>query len=516
MTATTAVAAVDLGASGGRVMVGQVGPGSLDVRELHRFANAPVSVLGHLHTDILRLHAEMMVGLQAASRAVELASVGIDSWGVDYGLLDADGTLAGNPVHYRDARTEGVLPEILAKVSASELYAITGIQQLPINTLCQLVAAAGSSQLESARTLLLLPDLLGYWLTGSVGAEVTNASTTQLLDVRSRTWSTELMRRTGLDPGLFPSLRQPGDLVGGLLPEPATQAGLRAGLPVLAVGSHDTASAVACVPAADDAFAYISLGTWSLVGMELSQPVLTSASQQANFTNEAGLECTIRYLRNVMGLWLLQESLRAWDMAGQRAGLRRLLASAAREPALRFIVDVDHPAFLAPGDMPARISAACRAAGQAAPVSQAEVTRCIFDSMALGHRRAVADAQRLSGRHADVIHVVGGGARNPLLCQLTADACGLPVIAGPAEATAIGNVLVQAMALGAVADGRHGMRALVRATQPLRRYRPRGSTALWEAAERRVNVATRAALDYDLTRRNTANDTDSPGQRGRR
>lgn len=511
-----AVAAVDLGASGGRVMVGQVGPDSLAVHELHRFANAPVGVLGRLHTDILRLHAEIMAGLRAAGASVELASVGIDSWGVDYGLLDADGALLGNPLHYRDARTEGVLAKILTRVSAAELYASTGIQQLPINTLCQLVAAAGTAQLESARTLLLLPDLLGYWLTGAIGAEVTNASTTQLLDVRTRTWAVELIERAGIEPGLFPPLRQPGDLVGGLLPGPAAEAGLRAGLPVLAVGSHDTASAVAGTPASGERFAFISLGTWSLVGMELTEPVLTTDSQHANFTNEAGLDGTVRYLRNVMGLWLLQESARAWELAGHGVPVPELVASAMREPALRYVIDVEDPAFLAPGDMPARIGAACRASGQAAPVSQAEVARCILDSLALGHRRAVTDAQRLSGRHADVIHIVGGGARNPLLCQLTADACGLPVIAGPAEATTIGNILVQARALGAVADDLPGLRALIRATQPLRKYLPRGSSAAWQAAGRRVTLAGRSHSCQDLTRPNTANDTDSPGQRGRR
>jgi rhamnulokinase len=489
-----AVAAVDFGASGGRVMVGQVGPDSLAVREVHRFANAPVSVLGQLQTDVLRLYAEMLAGLRAAGRDFELASVGIDSWGVDYGLLDAAGALAGNPVHYRDARTEGILPQILTEVSAAELYATTGIQQLPINTLCQLVAAAGTPQLAAARTLLLLPDLLGFWLTGSIGVEVTNASTTQLLDVRTKTWAFGLMRRTGIDPGLFPPLRQPGDLVGGLLAGPAAEAGLPAGLPVLAVGSHDTASAVAGVPATSEDFAYISLGTWSLVGMELSQPVLSRESQQANFTNEVGLDGTIRYLRNVMGLWLLQESARTWELAGQSVSLRALLASAAREPALRFVIDVDDPAFQAPGDMPARIATACRASGQGAPANRAEVTRCILDSLALGHRRAVADAQRLSGRAVDVIHVVGGGARNPLLCQLTADACGLPVVAGPAEATAIGSILAQARTLGVVADNLAGMRALVRATQPLRRYRPRAHKSKWQAAEERLIADSRALV----------------------
>jgi rhamnulokinase len=405
---------------------------------------------------------------------------------VDYGLLDADGDLLGNPRHYRDGRTDGVLPQLLARVPAAELYQVTGIQQLPINTICQLVAAAGTPQLAVAETLLLLPDLLGHWLTGSRGAELTNASTTQLLDVRERDWATGLMRRAGIPPALFPPLRQPGETVGGLLAGPAAQAGLPAGLPVLAVASHDTASAVAGTPAAGPDFAFISLGTWSLVGMELAAPVLTTASQKANFSNEAGLDGTIRYLRNVMGLWLLQESVRTWTAAGHRVPLSRLMASAGREPPLRFVVDAGDPAFLAPGDMPGRIAAACRQAGQQAPASPAEVTRCILDSVALAHRHAVADAQRLSGRHADVVHVVGGGARNPLLCQLTADACGLPVIAGPAEATAIGNILVQARALGAVGDDLSSMRALVRATQPLRRYRPRGSTGAWQAAARRA------------------------------
>jgi rhamnulokinase len=467
-------------------MVGQVSADSLAVHELHRFANAPVSVLGHLHTDILRLHAEMFAGLRAAGRSHQLASVGIDSWGVDFGLLDAEGDLTGNPVHYRDARTDGVLPLLLARASPDVLYATTGIQQLPINTLCQLVAAAGTPQLETARTLLLIPDLLGYWLTGEAGAEVTNASTTQLLNVSTRTWATSLMVQTGIDPGLFPPLRQPGDLVGGLLPGPAAEAGLPAGLPVRAVGSHDTASAVVGVPASGTSFAYISLGTWSLVGMELAQPVLTTESQRANFTNEAGLDGTVRYLRNVMGLWLLQESARTWELAGHGVPLRALMASAGREPALRFVLDVDDPQFLAPGDMPARIAAACRASGQEPPASQAQVVRCIFDSLALAHRRAVADAQRLSGRAAEVIHVVGGGARNPLLCQLTADACGLPVVAGPAEATAIGNILAQARAHGVVPADLEGMRALVRATQPLRRYRPRGGVQPWQAAESRI------------------------------
>jgi rhamnulokinase len=483
---SAAVAAVDLGASAGRVVVGEAGRDRLAVHEVHRFANAPVTLLGRMHTDIVAIYAEVLAGLRAAHRAHDLASIGIDSWGVDFGLVDAAGELLGNPVHYRDRRTDGVLERVLATVPASELYAITGTQHLPINTLCQLVAARDSPQLGCAATLLLLPDLLGYWFSGQPGAEVSNASTTQLLDARSQTWSADLACRLGIRAELLPPLRQPGDLVGPLLAGPAAETGLRCGLPVLAVASHDTASAVAGTPAGSDAFAFISCGTWSLVGMELTAPSLSAASLEANFTNEAGLDGTTRFLRNVMGLWLLQESVRSWARAGQETSLAELLADAGREPPLRSVIDVNAPAFAAPGDMPARIAAACRASGQAVPVSQAELTRCVLDSIALAHRRAVIDAQRLSGRHADVVHIVGGGARDALLCQLTSDACGLPVVAGPAEATAIGNILVQARALGAAAGDLPGMRALIRATQPLHRYTPRGSSKAWEQADARV------------------------------
>jgi rhamnulokinase len=490
-SAPVAVAAVDLGASGGRVMAGRAGPGLLELREAHRFANLPVSAGGTLHWDILSLYREVLDGLRAAAEGCELASAGIDSWGVDYGLLDSGGALLGNPVHYRDRRTEGAVERVLATIPAGELYAVTGIQQLPINTVCQLAAASGTPQLEAAATLLLIPDLLGYWLTGSAGAEITNASTTQLLDVRARTWATSLIARAGLPRGIFPPLRQPGDTVGELLPDVAAAAGVRAGLPVVAVGSHDTASAVAGVPARGENFAYISCGTWSLVGMELDEPVLTEASRLANFSNETGIDGTIRYLRNVAGLWLLQESLRTWSAsaragwAGGPDGLDDLLAAAARAPALRSVIDPDDPAFLPPGDMPSRIADACRRTGQPPPRDPAGTVRCILDSLALAYRRTVRQVQDLSGRHADTVHIVGGGARNALLCQLTADACELPVVAGPVEASAIGNVLVQARALGAVPGDRPAMRALVRDSQPLRRFEPRDGSQ-WKAASERL------------------------------
>jgi rhamnulokinase len=483
--APVTVAAVDLGASGGRVIAGRVGPGLLELREAHRFPNLPVRIGGTLHWDILGLYREVVDGLGAAAGGSDLASAGIDSWGVDYGLIDSGGALLGNPVHYRDRRTVGVVERVLARIPARELYAVTGIQQLPFNTVCQLVAAEGTPQLGAAATLLLIPDLLGYWLTGSAGAEITNASTTQLLDVRERTWSRPLIERAGIPPGIFPALRRPGEIVGELLPDVAAGAGLPAGLPVVAVGSHDTASAVAGVPAQGENFAYISCGTWSLVGVELDRPVLTEASRAANFSNETGVDDTVRYLRNVAGLWLLQESLRAWAADGA-AGLDDLLAAASRLPALRRVIDADDPSLVAPGDMPARIATACVALGQDPPGSRAETVRCILDSLALAHRRALLDVQELSGRHAGTVHLVGGGARNELLCQLTADACGLPVVAGPVEASAVGNILVQARALGVAPGDLAGLRGLVRSSSRLRRFEPQGSPDRWRVAARRL------------------------------
>lgn len=477
-------AAVDLGASSGRVMVGRVGPGSLDVEEVHRFRNTPVRTGPTLHWDILALYAGVLDGLRAAG---QVASVGIDSWAVDYGLLDADGALLGNPVHYRDPRTEGIADQVWARVPAAELYGATGLQYAPFNTLYQLTAARGTPQLAAARHALLIPDLLTYWLTGRLGTELTNASTTQLVDPRTRDWSYEVAGRLGIDLGLFPPLRQPGDPAGLLAPHVLADTGLVGDVPVTAVASHDTASAVAAVPAADGArFAYLCTGTWSLAGLELDAPVLTEESRKANFTNELGVDGTVRYLRNIMGLWLLQECLRAWRMTDPGA----LLAAAAEAEPLRSVVDAGSPEFLAPGRMPERMAEACRASGQASPASPAETVRCVLDSLALAHRRALADAQRLTGRTVDVIHLVGGGVRNGLLCQLTADACGLPLLAGPAEASALGNILVQARAHGLILD-RAEARALVAHSMPPTRYEPRGGTARWQAAEDRLRICSR-------------------------
>jgi sugar (pentulose or hexulose) kinase len=466
--APVVVAGADLGASGGRVIAARVSRDGVELRAVSRFPNEPVFAGGTLYWDILRLYAGVLAGLAAADREFgPLASAGIDSWACDYGLLDSSGALLGNPVHYRDSRTTGVtLP-----VTQAELYAATGIQHQPFNTVYQLAAAAGTPALAAAQTLLLVPDLLAYWLTGSAGAEVTNASTTALLHVSTRAWAAGLMERAGIRAALFPPLRQPGDVIG-----PITGIeGWPGGVPLIAVGSHDTASAVAAVPASGEHFAYISSGTWSLVGMELPSPVLSRESRLANFTNEAGIDGTVRYLRNVSGLWLLQECMRCWGVPA----LHPLLAQAAAEAPLRFVIDPDDPVFLPlGGDMPARIATWLSSRGLPVPSGPAQIVRCVLDSLALAYRRAVLAVQELSGRHADVVHIVGGGSRNELLCQLTADATGLPVVAGPAEATALGNVLVQARALGAAPGSLAGMRALLGSCVELRRFVPSGRAGL--------------------------------------
>ncbi|MEO3755326.1 rhamnulokinase family protein [Streptomyces sp. B6B3] len=483
-------AAVDLGASSGRVMLGYAGPATLSLREAHRFGNRPVRVGGTLHWDILALYGGVLDGLREAGRAGggRLAGVGVDSWAVDYGLLDADGALLGNPVHYRDERTRGAAERVAETLSAAELYAATGLQYLPFNTVYQLVAARGGPQLAAARRLLLIPDLITYWLTGEAGTELTNASTTQLVDPRTRDWARPVAEALGIDLGLFPPLRQPGEAAGRLLPEVLEETGLAGPVPVTAVGSHDTASAVVGVPAEGERFAYIATGTWSLAGLELDAPVLGEDSRRANFTNELGVDGTVRYLRNIMGLWLLQECLRAWRAAGVAGtgDLAALLAAAGRAEPLRSVVDAGDPEFIAPGRMSERIAAACRRTGEPEPRDPAETVRCVLDSLALAHRRAVLDAQRLSGREVETVHVVGGGAHNELLCQLTADACGLPVVAGPAEAAALGNVLVQARAAGVVDGGLAELRSLLRATQELRHHEPTGGRAAWDRAAARV------------------------------
>ncbi|WP_454051783.1 rhamnulokinase [Cellulomonas sp. Marseille-Q8402] len=492
---TRSLVAVDLGASSGRVIAGRLEGGRLVTQELARFANRPVSVPTpagpRLHWDVLALWAGVTDGLRAAGELPGgVASVAVDSWAVDHGLLDGDGALLGNPVHYRDARTDGWPARLAEHLAPRDHYAATGTQVQPFNTVYQLAAGAGEAQQRAARRLLLIPDLLGHWLSGAEVTELTNASTTGLLDVRTGRWSPvvldALRAATGTDASrLLAPVVPPASVLGEVLPGVGGELGL-AGAQVVTVGSHDTASAVAAVPMGGAPAAYISSGTWSLVGVELDAPVLTAESRAANFTNELGVAGTVRYLRNVAGLWLLQECVRTWSAAGTDVDLPALLAAAADAPALRTVVDVDDPVFAPPGDMPARIAEAARRTGQPVPDGPAAVTRCVLDSLALAYRRAVRDAVRLSGRPVEVVHVVGGGSRNDLLCRLTADATGLPVVAGPAEGTAIGNLLTQALALGELAGGLAAVREVVRASAELVQHHPGGSDQSWQRAEERL------------------------------
>lgn len=481
-------AAVDLGATSGRVITGRVGPDELVLTEAHRFANTPVRLPDGLHWDVLSLYQGMLDGLRAAAHNGPVTSVGIDTWAVDYGLLDSDGALLSIPFHYRDGRNAPAADAVLAGCGAQDLYAVSGLQHLPFNTVFQLAAHRSTAQWGSARTLLLMPDLLVYWLTGTVGAEVTNASTTGLFDARRGTWSDELIGRLGLERSLFPPLREPGERAGALLPHVSEFTGLPAGTPVTTVASHDTASAVAAVPAAEPGFAYVSCGTWSLAGLELDAPVLSEESRAANFTNERGVDGTVRYLRNIMGMWLLEECRRTWERAGTSPSLAGLLADAARARPFAAVIDPDNPVFLAPGDMPSRIDEVLTGTGQAPPDGPGGYVRCVLESLALAHRRTLRRAAALAGRELTGIHLVGGGSRNELLCQWTADATGLPVTAGPAEATALGNVLLQARAHGLV-GGLADMRRLVARTQELRHYSPRGDLGSWDRAADRLEAA---------------------------
>jgi rhamnulokinase len=476
------VAAIDIGASSGRVILGRIDSDRVVLEEIHRFPNDPVRLPDGLHWDVLRIYQEILAGLRKVAEATAgsgealVRSVGIDSWAIDYGLVDADGALLYQPFHYRDARNNAVIDDVHAVLSRETLYARTGLQFLPFNTIYQLAASRRSPGFDAAAAFLLMPDLLAYWLTGVQGAERTNASTTGLLDARTRAWAPDLAEAVGLPRAILPRLRDPGERLGPLTAAVREGTGLRHDMSVILVGSHDTASAVVGVPAADRRFAYIACGTWSLVGVELDEPILGEASRAANFTNEAGVDGRVRYLRNVMGLWLLQESMRRWAHEGAAEDLGALLDAAARLPAGGPTFDPDDPVFLPPGDMPARIIAACRARG-AAPATKPEITRCILDSLALAYARTVADAIRLSGAPVAVVHLVGGGALNALLCQLTADACRLSVVAGPTEATALGNTLVQGRALGVIAGDLEALRAVARQSSATTRYEPRSQTS---------------------------------------
>jgi rhamnulokinase len=470
--------AVDLGAESGRVLRGALRDDRLTVTEVHRFVNRPVALPEGLHWDVLALFAGLTDGIAAAvaGSTEPVAGIGIDAWGNDFGLLDRAGHLIGNPWHYRDRRTRTSTAVVAARVGAEALYRATGTALLPINTASQLVAMEGSPQLDVAERLAMLPDLFGYWLTGNLVTEQTIASTSQLLDVTSRTWATAVIDALGIPRRLFAGGVVPaGTGVGPLLAHPS--------IPLWTVAGHDTAAAVAAVPATRGGFGYISSGTWSLVGLELDAPVLTDEARLAGFSNEAGIDGTTRFLRNGTGLWLLQRCRAAWG----DPSYAELVAAAAAVPGFRSLVDPDDPAFVAPQDMPAQLSAACRASGQPVPEGRGAVVRCVLDSLACKHRWTLERAESLAGRRVDTVHVVGGGAANPLLCQLTADLTGRPVLGGPVEATAVGNLLVQARADGQL-DTLWDLRSVVAGSLPPRRFEPAGGARSDDAYARFLAV----------------------------
>ena len=473
MAATATFLAFDLGAESGRAVVSRLEGGRLHLEEIHRFANGPVRVHDHLYWDVLRLFEEIKRGLSLGARkATRIDGIGLSTWGVDSALLDRQGELLANPYCYRDPRTNGMMDRVVARMSRQEIFEHTGIQFMPLNTLYQLYATAvlQPARLESAGTLLMIPDLFNYWLTGRKGCELTDASTTQFFDAHRRTWSREIFERLGLPFRILPEIHPPGTVLGPLLPSVAEEVGLP-DVPVIAPASHDTASAVAAVPAAGDDYIYISSGTWSAVGAEVDQPVITAQTLRDNFTNESGVDGKYLFRKNVMGLWLLQESRRTWAEAGQEYDYATLVRMGAQARPFGPVVEPDHESFLAPGDMPSRINDFCRNTGQEPPTDRGALVRCVLESLALKYRWIVDRMEEALGPLAPVVNVVGGGSLNTLLCQLTANALGKTVLAGPSEATTLGNVLVQAIARGYISSLEEG-RNIVRNSFELKEYRP--------------------------------------------
>ena len=473
----------DFGASSGRAMLGTLAGTKLEIEEIHRFSNDPVMLCGRFVWDLPRMVFEMKQALNKLSRrGVKVSGIGIDTWGVDFGLLDKNGNLLGLPVHYRDARTDGVMDEVFRIIPKEELFGMTGLAFNQFNTIYQLYAMkqAGDPALEMAESMLFMPDLLAYFLTGRKGVEYTIASTSQLLDPRTRDWCGEVFDRLGLPKRLAAPIQRPGALRGTLLPEIARECGVDE-IPVYAVGGHDTASAVAAVPAQGRDFAYLSSGTWSLLGVEVDEPKCEPGVLNAGYTNEGAVDGSIRLLKNIMGLWIIQECKREWDRRSDAVDFAGLVRLAEQAPAFKAIIDVDDDVFLAPGDMPARIQEYCRKTGQPVPEGRGEISRVIYESLALKYRWAIERLEQdILHRPIPVLHIVGGGSKNAMLNQFTADALGREVAAGPGEGTVIGNLLVQAMAVGAISD-LQALRAVVENSFPTERFQPK-NTADWDAA----------------------------------
>lgn len=487
--------AFDLGAESGRAVLGRIQDGRFELEEVHRFPNGPVRVGDSLHWDILRLWQEMQRGLALAAKQAggSLVSLGVDTWGVDFGLLAANDELLGNPYHYRDRRTDGMMELAFGRVPREEVYAQTGIQFMQLNSLYQLVAMAqaGSPLLEAARTFLNVPDLLNFWFSGVKASEFTISTTTQCYNPRQQGWALPLLERLGIPTGMFGPIVAPGTVLGSLRPALADDAGCGA-LQVIASAGHDTAAAVAAVPAGEADFIYLSSGTWSLMGVESQQPLISAESLACNLTNEGGVGGTIRLLKNIMGMWLLQECRREWALAGQSYSYDELTQMAAQAPGGRSWVYPSDPRFLHPGDahsrMAARIQGFCRESGQPAPETPGEIARCILESLALEYRRTASELAGLTGKELPVIHIIGGGSRNRLLNQFTANATGRRVVAGPVEATATGNIIVQAIATGRLGSLEEG-RALSRCSAEISQYEPQDRAAWDEAYGRYLELS---------------------------
>jgi rhamnulokinase len=465
------VAAIDLGASSGRVVVGYGTDRGFSLREVHRFPNRPRPVDGVLRWDARALFAGIGDGLRAAAADGSLDAVSVDGWGVDYGLLDGDGALIADPACYRDPRTEAIFAAV-TEADTTRLFQATGIAVHPFNTVFQLMA---ERDLDRVRHVVLVPDLMTYWLSGQLSTELTNASTTGLLDTRVMKWADQIGAARTVPIKMFPPLRAAGHVAGPAVAD----LGLARPPQVIVGPSHDTAAAVAGVPAGGEDFAFVCTGTWALVGVELPAPVITEAARQAGFSNEAGVDGTIRFLRNVTGFWLLQECVRDWG----QVDLDELTRAAGRVTGLRALIDVQDPAFLPPGGMTERIIQACQRVSGVAPSGEAEILRCILDSVAVAIRHAVRDAVRLTGRAVRTVHMVGGGVANALFGQLVADACGLPVVAGPVEAACWGNTLIQARALGAAGATVAELRSEIRRAAQLVRYQPSRREQAWARAD---------------------------------
>ena len=445
--------AADFGGGSGRVIAGWLENGQLKMEEVHRFGNRQVRLGDHVFWDFPALFEDMKAGLKkAASKGYNVSSIGVDTWGVDFGLIDRDGQLIGNPVCYRDARTAGMVEEMFKTLDPTEHYATTGIQVMEINTLSQLLSIKGTAQLESAKHLLFMPDLFSYFLTGKATNEYCIASTSELLDAKKRDWSWETIKALGLPEHIFGEIVMPGTIRGKLREDIGQETGLGE-IDVVAVGSHDTASAVAAVPAVegDGTMAFLSSGTWSLLGVELREPILSEEARKAEFTNEGGVGGRIRFLQNITGLWILQRLMAEWKERGEEQTYSQLLPE-AEKACIDSIIPVADAAFMNPASMEKAICDYCKNSDQQVPATKGELTRCLLQSLAHKYLDAINGVNDLLPEPIKRLHIIGGGSQNELLNQLTANALGLPVWAGPVEATAMGNILVQAMAAGEIAD----------------------------------------------------------------